>query len=117
MSRHVVEVRLKEMVTIFAVHGKIELFLPASQSLKERRRIVHSVKSRLQNNFNISIVDSSEDNVWQRATLGFAIVSSNFSGLQETLEAIDRHLGNNPDFELIELKYGYVPSISETLSP
>ena len=67
MSRHVIEVRLREMVTIYGVHGKIELFLPASHSLKERRRVINSVKSRLQSTF-ISVVDSSDDNLWQRAT-------------------------------------------------
>lgn len=104
------------MVTIFTVHGKIELFIPESHSLKDRRRIVNSVKTSLQKNFNISVADSSEDNVWQRATLGFALVSSNYRGLQETLDAIDRQLGNNPEFELIEMKYEYLPTISDKLS-
>jgi len=117
MSRHVFQVRLKEMITIFAAHGKIELFIPASHSLKERRRIVTSVKSSLQNKFNISVIDSSEDNVWQRATLGVALVSLNYSGLHETMDAIDRHLGNNPDFEVIEFTYGYLPANSESRSP
>ena len=101
------------MVTVYGVHGTIELFLPASHSLKERRRVVNSVKSRLQSRFNISVVDTSDDHVWQKATLGFALVSSHFSGLQETLESIDRHLGNNPDFEVIDFKYEYFPALSE----
>lgn len=96
------------MVTIYGVHGKIELFLPASHSLKERRRVINSVKSRLQSTFNISVVDSSDDNLWQRATLGFAMVFSNFNGIEETLEAIDRHLGNYSDFEVIYFEYKYL---------
>lgn len=99
------------MVIVYGVHGKIELFLPASHSLKERRRVVNSVKSRLQSHFNISVVETSDDHLWQKATLGFALVSSNYSGLQETLEAIDRHLGNNPDFEVIDFKYEYFPAV------
>ncbi len=97
------------MLTVYGVHGKIELFLPASHSLKERRRVINSVKSKLQSLFNISVVDSSADDLWQRATLGFAMVFSNFNGVEETLEAIDRHLGNYPDFEVIDFEYRYLP--------
>lgn len=105
------------MITVYGVYGKIELFLPTSHSLKERRRVINGVKKRLQNLFNLSVVDTSDDNVWQRATLGFALVSSGFRGLQDTLEAIDRHLGHNPDFEVIELKYEYLPTAPGEQSP
>lgn len=101
------------MVAVYTVHGRIELFLPASHSLKQRRRVVNSVKSRIQSLFNLSVVDTSEDQVWQRATLGFAMVSSSFRGVQETLEAIDRHLGGYPEFEVIDFKFEYLPALSD----
>lgn len=93
------------MITIYTVNGKIELFLPASHSLKERRRVINSLKTKLQSHFNISVVDTSDDHVWQRATLGFAMVFSHFNGVEETLEAIDRLLGDYSDFEVIDFKY------------
>lgn len=110
MSRHVIQVRLWEVTTIYGVHGEIELFLPGSHSLKERRRVINSVKTRLHTQFNLSVADTSDDHIWQRATLGFALVSSSMKGLQETLEAIDRHLGDYPDFEVIEYNYQYLPT-------
>ena len=82
------------MITLYTIHGKIELFLPASHSLKERRKVINSLKTKLQSHFNISVVDTSEDHIWQRATLGFAMVFSSFYGVEETLEAIDRLLGD-----------------------
>ncbi len=111
MSRHVVQVRLREVANIYGIYGQIQLFLPASHSLKERRRVINSVKTKLHTMFNLSVADISDDGVWQRAILGFALVSSNMKGLKGTLQAIDRHLGNYSDFEVVQFDYEYFPRL------
>jgi hypothetical protein len=52
----------------------IELYIPDNHSLKGKRQIVRSLKGKLQHRFNISIAEIDHLNVWQRATLGVAMV-------------------------------------------
>ena len=53
----------------------IELYLPDNHSLKGKRQVVKSLKGRLQHRFNISIAEIGHLDVWQRATLGVAMVN------------------------------------------
>lgn len=52
---------------------KLSLFIPESQSLKEKRMVLHSLKARLRNNFNVALAQVDGQDKWQR--VGLAIVS------------------------------------------
>jgi uncharacterized protein YlxP (DUF503 family) len=54
---------------------KIELRIPDSQSLKAKRRVVKSLKDRVQARFNVGIAEVDRLDDWQRATLAVAAVS------------------------------------------
>jgi uncharacterized protein len=53
----------------------IELYLPENHSLKGKRQVVNSLKGKLKSRFNISIAEVDRLDVWQRATLGIAMVN------------------------------------------
>ena len=55
----------------------IELYLPENHSLKGKRQVVNGLKGRLKNRFNISIAEIDYLDVWQRATLGVAMINNN----------------------------------------
>jgi hypothetical protein len=55
---------------------RVSLFIPGSRSLKDRRRAVQSVKQKLRNEFNLSAAEVDDEGLWQRATLGLAVVAS-----------------------------------------
>jgi uncharacterized protein YlxP (DUF503 family) len=48
---------------------KIVLFIPGSNSLKEKRMALHSLKARLRNNFNVAVTQIGDEDKWQKATL------------------------------------------------
>jgi uncharacterized protein YlxP (DUF503 family) len=54
----------------------IELYLPENHSLKEKRHIVNSLKGKLKNRFNVSIAEIDYLDVWQRATIGAAMINT-----------------------------------------
>ena len=58
------------------VYGYIELLLPHSTSLKEKRKIIQSIISRIRNRYNISISEVKYHNLWQRTVIGFTAVST-----------------------------------------
>lgn len=51
------------------------LALPEAHSLKEKRRILKSVKDRIRREFNVSIAEMDLQDVWQSARLGVAVIS------------------------------------------
>jgi uncharacterized protein len=55
---------------------RLELRLPESHSLKEKRSVVRSVKARVRQKFNVSIAECDEHDIWQRAVLGVSQVGA-----------------------------------------
>ncbi len=72
----------------------VELWIPETNSLKGKRRVVKSVLQRLRNNFNVSAAEIEEQDTWQRAVLGIACVSNSKSHvhtmLMDVVGAIER---------------------------
>lgn len=67
----------------------IELHIPHSHSLKDRRQVVRSLKEKLAHRFNISIAEMDEALTWQSATLGVAGISGSrdyLAGLMQQVE-------------------------------
>ena len=54
----------------------IKFFLHGNRSLKEKRRIVRSLKDRLKNNFNVSVAEIGDQNLWQSLHMGVVAVNS-----------------------------------------
>lgn len=59
----------------------LELSIPHAQSLKDRRQVVRSLKEKLRHGFNVSVAELDDASLWNRATLGFAAISSSESYL------------------------------------
>lgn len=68
----------------------IELSIPLSRSLKDRRQVVRSMKDRLSQGFNISISELDEAITWQSATLGIAAISSSRDYLRGLMAEVEQ---------------------------
>jgi len=53
----------------------IEMHVPGSQSLKDKRMVLRRVKDRLKK-FNVAISEIDHQNLWQRAALAVVTVST-----------------------------------------
>jgi len=53
----------------------VDLHIPESGSLKNKRFILKSLKKRIRNNFNVSVSEIDHHDLWQRSVLGIAVVS------------------------------------------
>ena len=67
---------------------RMELHLPAADSLKAKRSVVNRVKERVRSRFNASIAEVSDQDLWQRATLGVAVVGEEQAVLDRVLHDI-----------------------------
>jgi uncharacterized protein YlxP (DUF503 family) len=53
----------------------IRISLPDAHSLKDKRRIVKSLKDRIRQSFNVSVAEMDLQDVWQAASLGVSVIS------------------------------------------
>jgi len=54
----------------------VEIHLPFCQSLKDKRRVLQSLITRLRGRHNISFAEVDSQDLWQRAVLGITAVAS-----------------------------------------
>lgn len=81
----------------------LELHLPGVRSLKEKRSILKSLIAQIQKKFNAAVAEVDLHDVWQSATLGVSVVSTNAGHAEEMLDNIARWIEHNrPDLDLIE---------------
>lgn len=64
---------------------KVEMYLPATLSLKEKRFVLKGLKTRIRNTFNVSVAEVGFQDKWQRSSLGIACVSNDRRFLDKTL--------------------------------
>jgi uncharacterized protein len=83
----------------------IELRIPGNGSLKGKRRIIKSIIARVHNQFNVSIAEVGNHDLWQSATLGVACVSNGSTYvhglLTKVVEWIEAH---RPDVEVVDYR-------------
>jgi len=83
--------------------AKIELRIPASESLKAKRRVVKSLKERLQGRFAVAVAEVDHLDAWQRATLGIACVSNDRRLVDATLSKIVDWIEGSGDVLVIDV--------------
>ena len=64
----------------------IELHIPHSQSLKDKRMVLRRVKDRLQK-FNVAVAEVEHQDLWQRAGLGVVAISTTADHVERELAA------------------------------
>ncbi|HEV2247821.1 MAG TPA: DUF503 domain-containing protein [Terriglobia bacterium] len=64
----------------------LEIHLPYSHSLKEKRAVLRKLRDRLRSRFNVAVAELDHRDVWQVATLGVVSISDS----QQLLDAVFR---------------------------
>jgi uncharacterized protein YlxP (DUF503 family) len=69
----------------------LELYLPMSQSLKDKRMVLRRLKDRLKAQ-NVAVAEVAYQDVWQRAGLGVVTVASADAVAEQTLSSVLREI-------------------------
>lgn len=90
-----------DMLATLSIH----LHLPACASLKEKRGRIKPLISRLQREFNVSVAEMDLQDKWQEAVIICAMVNSDASHLQRSLQTVAKWVEANwPDGDVIDQK-------------
>ena len=78
----------------------VELHLPGTHSLKEKRAVVTPILEGCRRRFHVAAAEVDHQDLWQRATLGMATVSSSVTKGKEVLDAVERFVWSFPEVEV-----------------
>lgn len=75
---------------------ELRLTIPGAMSLKDKRRVVRSIKDRLGGKHNISIAEIDDLDTHRRATIGIAMVANDRRFIESCLSKIVDDLRLHP---------------------
>jgi uncharacterized protein YlxP (DUF503 family) len=81
---------------------KLTLFIQESNSLKEKRMVLHSIKARLRNNFNVAVSQIDDEDKWQKTTLAVVGVEKNRNNMNSVLSNIVNFIEQVNSVDLID---------------
>jgi uncharacterized protein YlxP (DUF503 family) len=64
---------------------QVALFIHGSHSLKEKRMVLHSLKARLRNHFNVAVTQIQDEDKWQKSTLAIVGVEKDRKNMDSIL--------------------------------
>jgi uncharacterized protein YlxP (DUF503 family) len=67
---------------------KLSLAIPENHSLKGKRGVLKRIQARVSNQFNISVTECGDQELWQSAVLGFAVAGSSRPIVEATLQKV-----------------------------
>ena len=88
---------------MFVGIAKLKLSISESHSLKDKRMVLRRIKDRVRERASVMLNEVGEQDVWQRAELGCAVVSSDRRLAQELLDEVIRIAIAAGGSEIIEI--------------
>ena len=84
-----------------------ELHLPGCQSLKDKRTILKSLKDRMHNRFNVSVAETGHQDLWQRAELTAAVVTTDRRHADSVLREADHMVAGADGARIMDTSTSY----------
>lgn len=67
-----------------------DLHISEASSLKDKRAVVRSLKDRLRSKLNVSVAETGQHDVWQRAEITACVVSTDRRRAESILTSADK---------------------------
>ena len=81
---------------------KLRLLLREAHSLKDKRRVLRSLKDTLGNKFNVAVAETEDQDVWKSAELGLATVGNDAQFVQSVLTNVVNYVRFWGGVELVD---------------
>lgn len=67
---------------------KLDLRIPENHSLKGKRHVLRKLIDRVRTRFNVAISEVGDNDVWQRAQMGFCTVGNDRRHINSSLDKV-----------------------------
>ncbi|MBN1676142.1 MAG: DUF503 domain-containing protein [Kiritimatiellae bacterium] len=78
--------------------------IPEACSLKDKRRVIRSLKDRIVAHMNVSVAEVGAQDMWKSAELAFVTVAAEHDTVEKRLSEISRKLQSDPRYVLLDLR-------------
>ena len=92
---------------------RITLHLPENGSLKGKRKVVKSLIGRIQSRFNASVAEVEDNDLWQRAVLGAAVVGNDQRFVNSVLDKILDYAERETEAQVIDSRMDIQSALSD----
>jgi len=79
-----------------------ELHLADCRSLKDKRRVLKSLRDRLRSRFNVSVAETNHQELWQRAELACGVVATDRRHAEQQLAQAAQVVTSDPLARVID---------------
>jgi uncharacterized protein len=86
----------------------IELTIPESRSLKDKRQVLRSMLDGVRRRFNVSAAEVEHLDLWQRAGIGLAAVSNEQKYVDQLLNKVIHWIEENPRVNVVDVQVEFL---------
>ncbi len=87
---------------------RLELYLYNVQSLKEKRAILKSIRSKLLQRYNVAVSETGYNENWQRSELSLVTVSNEQVTCERELQRVLAFIDSHPEIERTITEYEWL---------
>jgi len=80
---------------------EIDLHLGESRSLKARRSTLKPIVEGARRRFGVAAAEIDGGDTWQRASIGFAVVSNSVHHATEVMDEVERFVWSSPGVQVL----------------
>ena len=73
---------------------RIRLFIEGNHSLKGKRSVILHIKESIRNKFGATVAETADQDLWQSAEIGVAMIGSDSRKVNASLDRIVNHVEN-----------------------
>lgn len=96
---------------MYAAAIRIEIHVPDSHSLKEKRRIVRPLIEGLRRQASLSVSEVGHHESWQRAAVGVAIAAPDAGELERLIDRVRRYVDEQVELNVIDVRVAYLEAV------
>lgn len=87
---------------------RVEARVPDTHSLKEKRYKVKSVLRSLTAKFPVSVSEIDHQDLWQRTSIGVAVVAPQAGQVERILHSVERILRDHHHLDVLDVERAYL---------
>ncbi len=81
---------------------EIDCHIPGSVSLKDKRRVLSSLMSRLRRQFNIAACEVEFQDQWQRSRIAIVFVNTEWRMIQSAMSKLMEYVGRDHGLDVLD---------------
>ncbi|MCH8300574.1 MAG: DUF503 domain-containing protein [Candidatus Marinimicrobia bacterium] len=80
---------------------QLDIFIPESRSLKDKRKVIKSIRETVRKKFNVSIAETGDHEIWGKSQLSISKVSNQSDVIRKEFQNIQKDIERRYPLEIV----------------